>query len=165
MGVCVCLCVMCRGRMSICWTRVCMSCCVYRSDWVPKIRDIHHGLLSLVDPLYGTRSDDDSWTYISCIDLIIPSWLISVTRQQLNCSIPCTKSTCMFMSHRQTECHKEGPRGTIVHDEYHVYFGHSVTSIDAARHTHSRLTNGRSHSTHHTQTNTNSHILFCSRCG
>ena len=22
---------------------------------------------------------------------------------------------------------REGPRGTIVHDEYHVYFGHSVT--------------------------------------
>ena len=25
-------------------------------------------------------------------------------------------------NHRQTECHIEGPRGTIVHDEYHVFW-------------------------------------------
>ena len=36
--------------------------------------------------------------------------------------IQCTKSTWMFMSHRQTEYHREGPRGTLVHDEHHVFW-------------------------------------------
>ena len=63
-SVCVCLCVMCRVRMCICWTGMCMSCSSYQTDWVPTIRDIHHGLLSLLDPLHGTRSDDEPWTYM-----------------------------------------------------------------------------------------------------
>ena len=53
--MCVCLCVICRVRMSIYWTGMCMSSHLGR---VPKIRDVHHGLLSLVDPFY------DSWTYM-----------------------------------------------------------------------------------------------------
>ena len=35
--------------MSICWTGMCLSCCSSRRGRVPKIRDYHHGLMSLVD--------------------------------------------------------------------------------------------------------------------
>ena len=59
----VCLCVMSRVRISIYWTGMWMSWCSSRCEWVPKIRDVYHGLLSLVD-LYGTRSDHYLWTYM-----------------------------------------------------------------------------------------------------
>ena len=47
MCVRVCLCAMSRVKMSICWTRMCISCWFYRPGWVPRIRDIHHGLFAL----------------------------------------------------------------------------------------------------------------------
>ena len=76
MCVCGCLCVMCSVRTFICWTGMCMSCCFYRSDWVPKIRDIHHGLLSLVDPLCGIRSDDDTWTYMYPLHILYHGYAV-----------------------------------------------------------------------------------------
>ena len=64
----VCLCVrvfvMPRMGMCICWTIICMTWCSPRIDWVrvPAMRDVHHELLSFLDPLYSTRSDDEPWT-------------------------------------------------------------------------------------------------------
>ena len=38
-------------HVDICTLTMSMSCSFYRTDWVPTTRDIHHGLLSLVDPI------------------------------------------------------------------------------------------------------------------
>ena len=77
---------------------------------------------------------------------------ISMTHQQPNRDMQCTKSICMFMAHRQTECHK-GPQGTIVHDEHHVFKALSPYER-TAWHTHTRPTNGHPHSWHHKQSPT-----------
>ena len=58
-----------------------------------------------------------------------PSWILSMNllgyfqlNEQHNRAIKYVKCKYMFMSHRQTGCHREYPRGRIGHDEYHVFW-------------------------------------------
>ena len=71
----------------------------------------------------------------------------------------CTQSTCTFMAHRQTECHGEGPRGTIVHDEHHVLQALSQTEKGTTTYTYSSNKCTFSLSTAQTLTHTNTHTL------
>ena len=90
MCVCFCSCDMIRVRMSICRTGKCMSCCSSWFDRVPEIRDVHHGLFPPTFP-----------------SMIIHNWAVGVLHWSISWEcwsqcMKCTKSTCVFMSHRQT---------------------------------------------------------------
>ena len=63
------------------------------------------------------------------------------------------------MAHRQTECHREGPRGTIVHDEHHVLEALSQSEKDTMTYTYSSNKCTFSLLTAQTLAHTNTHTL------
>ena len=121
MCVCVCSCDMIRVRMSMCWTCMCMSCCPlgstecpqyvmfimdYRPSWalsmtvIVRLMNIHVLFVHFMHWLQYSQLIDQ----LQCNTLTAEPW------------ITIKKSACMYMTHRQIEYYREGPRRAIVHD-------------------------------------------------
>ena len=126
----------------------------YHKHWPSKTAfpiNIHHGLLSLVDPLCT----------LSTVKLLVCHKYQSSSER-----MKCTKSTFTWVHVCSSVLVRPSAIRGSTRDNSPWWisrmFGHSAKTRGTVWHTHSRPTNRHSHSRHNTQTNTNTHILFYS---